>query len=167
MQQKASSSSFFSVLWAEYRCLLPPLAYETFDYVIIERTREIGVMKVLGCMVGNIRSIFLMVAGYWLFRWPCRGWHQLCHSTAMNLIRRSTKRNDMAGGGGMMSVLILWTVGNGHGQRFSGSISVIRYGCRACHCFCNDDRHPFRYLACNRAMKISRWKPLNMNINQI
>lgn len=30
---------------------------------IYERTREIGVMKVLGCMVGNIRSVFLMEAG--------------------------------------------------------------------------------------------------------
>ena len=30
---------------------------------IYERTREIGVMKVLGCFVGNIRTIFLMEAG--------------------------------------------------------------------------------------------------------
>ncbi len=30
---------------------------------IYERTREIGIMKVLGCEVGNIRSIFLMEAG--------------------------------------------------------------------------------------------------------
>ena len=30
---------------------------------IYERTREIGVMKVLGCMVSNIRSVFLMEAG--------------------------------------------------------------------------------------------------------
>lgn len=30
---------------------------------IYERTREIGIMKVLGCMVGNIRSVFLMEAG--------------------------------------------------------------------------------------------------------
>ncbi len=30
---------------------------------IYERTREIGVMKVLGCMVNNIRSVFLMEAG--------------------------------------------------------------------------------------------------------
>lgn len=30
---------------------------------IYERTREIGIMKVLGCMVGNIRTIFLMEAG--------------------------------------------------------------------------------------------------------
>ena len=30
---------------------------------IYERTREIGVMKVLGCFIGNIRGIFLMEAG--------------------------------------------------------------------------------------------------------
>lgn len=30
---------------------------------IYERTREIGVMKVLGCVIGNIRAIFLMEAG--------------------------------------------------------------------------------------------------------
>lgn len=30
---------------------------------IYERTREIGVMKVLGCQLGNIRSLFLMEAG--------------------------------------------------------------------------------------------------------
>lgn len=30
---------------------------------IYERTREIGVMKVLGCVVGNIRTVFLMEAG--------------------------------------------------------------------------------------------------------
>lgn len=30
---------------------------------IYERTREIGVMKVLGCVVGNIRAVFLMEAG--------------------------------------------------------------------------------------------------------
>lgn len=30
---------------------------------IYERTREIGVMKVLGCKVANIREVFLMEAG--------------------------------------------------------------------------------------------------------
>ena len=30
---------------------------------VYERTREIGVMKVLGCLVGNIRSVFLIEAG--------------------------------------------------------------------------------------------------------
>ena len=30
---------------------------------IYERTREIGIMKVLGCALSNIRSIFLMEAG--------------------------------------------------------------------------------------------------------
>lgn len=30
---------------------------------IYERTREIGIMKVLGCIIGDIRSVFLMEAG--------------------------------------------------------------------------------------------------------
>ena len=30
---------------------------------VYERTREIGVMKVLGCLVGNIRTVFLLEAG--------------------------------------------------------------------------------------------------------
>ena len=30
---------------------------------IYERTREIGVMKVLGCKIGDIRAVFLMEAG--------------------------------------------------------------------------------------------------------
>ncbi|MCL2057104.1 MAG: ABC transporter permease [Oscillospiraceae bacterium] len=30
---------------------------------VYERTREIGVMKVLGCLVGNIRAVFLVEAG--------------------------------------------------------------------------------------------------------
>lgn len=40
---------------------------------IYERTREIGVMKVLGCRVGNIRSIFLMEAGVIGFVGGCFG----------------------------------------------------------------------------------------------
>ncbi|MDY4190824.1 MAG: FtsX-like permease family protein [Oscillospiraceae bacterium] len=31
---------------------------------IYERTREIGIMKVIGCVVGNIRTTFLMEAGF-------------------------------------------------------------------------------------------------------
>lgn len=40
---------------------------------IYERTREIGVMKVLGCVVGNIRTIFLMEAGCIGFLGGCIG----------------------------------------------------------------------------------------------
>lgn len=31
---------------------------------VYERTKEIGILKVLGCLVGNIRTIFLMEAGF-------------------------------------------------------------------------------------------------------
>ena len=31
---------------------------------VTERTREIGVMKALGCYLGNIRTVFLMEAGF-------------------------------------------------------------------------------------------------------
>lgn len=40
---------------------------------IYERTREIGVMKVLGCNVGNIRSVFLLEAGTIGFLGGCAG----------------------------------------------------------------------------------------------
>ena len=40
---------------------------------IYERTREIGVMKVLGCKVKNIRSVFLMEAGVIGFFGGCIG----------------------------------------------------------------------------------------------
>lgn len=40
---------------------------------IYERTREIGVMKVLGCKVGSIRSVFLMEAGAIGFVGGCLG----------------------------------------------------------------------------------------------
>ena len=34
---------------------------------IYERTKEIGVMKVLGCSLGNIREMFLLEAAFMVF----------------------------------------------------------------------------------------------------
>ena len=45
---------------------------------IYERTREIGVMKVLGCRLNDIRMMFLLEAGrHWFSRRCCRNSFQL------------------------------------------------------------------------------------------
>lgn len=87
---------------------------------IYERTREIGIMKVLGCQLGNIRSVFLMEAGLIGFFGGVAGVgisyavsyglnHLTASGGALNGILGS-----MLGGmnsGGSLSVIPLWLAG--------------------------------------------------------
>ncbi len=92
---------------------------------IYERTREIGVMKVLGCKVGNIRSIFLMEAGVIGFIGGIAGVGiSFAISTAMNYFGAAQNANDMAGGGKMMSGAFMMG-GMGTDAASQAPISVI------------------------------------------
>lgn len=79
---------------------------------IYERTREIGVMKVLGCFVGNVRAIFLMEAG-------CIGFLGGFVGVALSFILSAIANNipalvsalDFAGSGaGKISIIPPWLV---------------------------------------------------------
>ncbi len=85
---------------------------------IYERTREIGVMKVLGCFVGNIRTVFLMEAGSIGFLGGVLG---VCISEGISLLMNYlSMRGAQSGGadafGGMVSggtaisIIPLWLV---------------------------------------------------------
>ncbi|WP_283607826.1 ABC transporter permease [Faecalispora anaeroviscerum] len=73
---------------------------------IYERTREIGVMKVLGCVIGNIRAMFLIEAGMIGFIGGVVG---LAFSYMLSFLLNTLA----AGGGGFM------------GLGVSGQISII------------------------------------------
>ena len=93
---------------------------------IYERTREIGVMKVLGCRVGNIRSVFLLEAGVIGFIGGCIG---VGVSYGISFLINSLSLSGGGGGGGLlggmfggmmggsstglpMSVIPLWLAGS-------------------------------------------------------
>lgn len=64
MQENARKQQLFLGTMGGISLLVAAIGImNTMIMSIYERTREIGVMKVLGCKVGNIRSIFLMEAG--------------------------------------------------------------------------------------------------------
>lgn len=75
---------------------------------IYERTREIGIMKVLGCAVGNIRSVFLMEAGCIGFLGGVLGIGiSYVISFILNFVLNQASA-DGGGGGNMMGMMFGW-----------------------------------------------------------
>lgn len=82
---------------------------------IYERTREIGIMKVLGCFIGNIRAIFLMEAGMiGLLGGIVGAIISYIISAIMNSMGGSGALSQMFGiyseGGGAVSIIPIWLV---------------------------------------------------------
>ena len=82
---------------------------------IYERTREIGIMKVLGCFIGNIRVIFLMEAGMIGLLGGIVGTIiSYIISAVMNSLGGSEAMSQMFGiytdGSGAVSIIPLWLV---------------------------------------------------------
>lgn len=85
---------------------------------IYERTREIGVMKVLGCNLGNIRAIFLMEAGLIGFMGGVIG---VLISCGISWVLNYISAGGMVGGlGGLMGMM-----GGGYYGGTEVGISVI------------------------------------------
>lgn len=65
MQQQVAQSQMMLGGLAAVSLLVAALNIaNTMTMAIYERTREIGVMKVLGCEIGNIRTMFLIESGF-------------------------------------------------------------------------------------------------------
>ena len=78
---------------------------------IYERTKEIGVMKVLGCDLRNIRSLFLMEAGFIGFIGGVIGLIlSFLISFVINRIAGSANQGIISGGAGGISYIPLWLV---------------------------------------------------------
>ena len=63
-EQVASMQAFLGFIGAVSMLVAALSIANTMMMSIYERTREIGVMKVLGCRLSNIRALFLAEAGY-------------------------------------------------------------------------------------------------------
>lgn len=93
---------------------------------IYERTREIGVMKVLGCKVNNIRSIFLMEAGVIGFLGGIIGVGiSYGISMAMNYFSLAASNKETMSGGGMMGSSFMMSGMRGMDASQQAPISVI------------------------------------------
>lgn len=128
MQQNAQKQQLFLGIMGGISLFVAAIGImNTMIMSIYERTREIGVMKVLGCKVGNIRSIFLMEAGVIGFIGGLAGVGiSFAISTAMNYFGAAQSANDMAGGGGMMSgAYMMDGMGMGMDAASQAPISVI------------------------------------------
>ena len=73
---------------------------------IYERTKEIGVMKVLGCDMGNIRSMFLIESGFIGFMGGVLG--ALLSYGVSIIVNRFVSMSDMMGMSGNLSRIPLW-----------------------------------------------------------
>ena len=77
---------------------------------IYERTREIGVMKVLGCVIGNIRTMFLIEAGMIGFIGGVAG---IAISYLLSFLLNTLAANGggvmgLGGAGGQISIIPAW-----------------------------------------------------------
>ncbi|HXK77415.1 MAG TPA: ABC transporter permease [Oscillospiraceae bacterium] len=87
---------------------------------IYERTREIGVMKVLGCKLSNIRTIFLGEAGLIGLGGGILG---VGLSYLISYILNIILGSSMGYGDGNLSVIPLWLVGLG--MAFAAGVGII------------------------------------------
>ena len=71
---------------------------------IYERTKEIGVMKVLGCDMGNIRSMFLIESGFIGFMGGVLG--ALLSYGVSIIVNRFVSMSDMMGMSGNLSRIL-------------------------------------------------------------
>ena len=79
---------------------------------IYERTKEIGVLKVLGCALGDIRTMFLMEAGFIGFMGGVLGLGlSYSVSAAINKFLGASL-SGMTGGSGAISRIPLWLSGS-------------------------------------------------------
>lgn len=156
MQESARKQQLFLGLMGGISLVVAAIGItNTMIMSIYERTREIGVMKVLGCVVGNIRTVFLMEAGVIGFLGGCMGVGiSYAISFAMNYFNFSTGMGDSTGGmrmGGMM-------MGGGMdaGQQTAAAVSVIPpWLVAAAIAFATLVGLLSGVLPANRAMKIS------------
>ncbi|MEM1486191.1 ABC transporter permease [Oscillospiraceae bacterium PP1C4] len=105
MQESARKQQMFLGMMGGISLIVAAIGItNTMIMSIYERTREIGVMKVLGCVVNNIRTIFLMEAGVIGFVGGCVGVGiSYAISFAMNYFNFSfTAMGDSGMGGEMM-----------------------------------------------------------------
>lgn len=125
MQENIKQQQLFLGLLGGVSLVVAAIGITNTMYMsIYERTREIGVMKVLGCKVGNIRSVFLMEAGSIGFIGGCVGaLLSFAGSSALNYFKFSfgntgqSRMYGYGGGGGgdpssvPVSLIPLWLIG--------------------------------------------------------
>ena len=125
MQESARKQQMFLGMMGGISLIVAAIGItNTMIMSIYERTREIGVMKVLGCVVGNIRTVFLMEAGVIGFLGGCIGVGiSYAISFAMNYFNFSTGMGDSGmGAGSYMSYGMMMGAG---GEQAATAVSVI------------------------------------------